>query len=173
VRAFLSFAGGFVGGAVVIYLTCQLGFALVYGGPEQLAWDRHITVEQAQEWVDRRVIPGFLMITVAGAIPCGLLCAAQGRRPARPPRLGALAASPAHDHGPPPESPLTPEEFERVARAVLWRDVDGRSPTYLQGLLVGCLQDTVPELAAKIDRFSRAHVAALQKDLRRYRRRLA
>jgi hypothetical protein len=173
VKVFLSFAGGFVGGAVVIYLTCQLGFALVYGGPEQLAWDRQITVEQAREWVDRRVTPGSLMVAAAGALLCGLLCAAQAVRPARPLRQGAQASSPDHEKGRPPECPLTPEQFERVARAVLWRDLDGRSPTYLQGLLVGCFQDTAPELAAKIDGFSMAHLAALQADLRRYRRRLA
>jgi hypothetical protein len=159
VKVFLSFVGGFVGGAVVIYLTCQRGLEYVSSvhGP--------VASEQ-------RASQGIVVVTVTGALLCGALCAGAAQRPARPPRPAARTAPPSRAVAGPLEAPLTQEEFERVARAVLWRDLAARDVAYLQGLLVGCFQDTAPELAAKIDSFSKAHLAALREDLYRYRRQL-
>jgi hypothetical protein len=159
VKVFLSFAGGFVGSAIVIYVTCQLGFEYVSSVRGPVA-------------SERRAFQGILMVTVMGALLCGALCAGAAQRPARRPHPGARMSPPPRAVAGPLETPLTQEEFERVARAVLWRDLAARDVAYLQGLLVGCFQDTAPGLAAKIDGFSEAHLAALREDLHRYRRQL-
>ncbi len=157
-KVFLSFAGGFVGGAVVAALTCQLCFQYVPGLSEGVRSDR------------QRV--AVLTVTMMGGLLCGALCAGAAQRPARRAHPGARTVPPSRPVTVPPEAPLTQEEFERVARAVLWRDLAARDVAYLQGLLVGCFQDTAPGLAAKIDGFSEAHLAALREDLHRYRRQL-
>jgi hypothetical protein len=62
---------------------------------------------------------------------------------------------------------LTPPEFARVVQCCLFAQIEKRDPAYAQGLIVGRLVDTDPELAKKVDDFSPEHMAALCRDLRR------
>jgi len=173
VRVLLSFVGSFVGGGVLIYALCHLGFRVWHPNGAMAAPTLNMTPAEYEVWMNTVVERNIQFLSVVGAVFAGILCGmwamSSGRRSAHSSQTRAHRPNWAS----PTEAMLTREEFERLARAVLCVDLSAKELGYLQGFLVGSFLESAPELAAKIDSFSEAHLEAVREDLIAYRRRLA
>lgn len=147
----LSFLGLYLLGELAV----KAGWETVYA--ENLKTAR--SAEEYQERVDRGTRPLILWLAVSGAFIgatlCGLYTANRAGKAA--PRVGGTRTA--------ADVALSPVEFERVRQCCLFALAGDRTPAYVQGLVVGRLADTAPELAAKVDKFSEPHMQALLQDL--------
>jgi hypothetical protein len=91
--------------------------------------------------------------------------------------LGASAGAAAHTQrrhrsGQGPSMPLEQSEFERIRALCLWVDLHGKSPDYIQGLIVGRLAEIDPALARRVDQFDELEMGMLVARIKRHKERM-
>lgn len=161
VRVLLSFFGGLAVGCFGLYLVCALAKVYAY---EHIAPKEFLLLSPAEyaHLVEERTALGMIQVSLSGGLVCGMLCAV---------KAAAIFGPRARAGGRQPhaqvtrEKPLTSVEFERALQSCLFVDLRQRPPAFLQGVLVGRLADSDPELAARIADFGKEHMAALLHDL--------
>jgi hypothetical protein len=164
-RQVVGFVLGLLFGFVGVQMACQAVVYFTEGPDVSAAEERNMSLPEYRRWVDLRYERPFLLVSLAGAVVCGVACAyalnVPVRAAARPARRRAGA-----------DDPLTREEFHQVLQACLMVPLDQRGPEYVRGLVVGRLAEAAPALAHKVDGFSDRHMAALHSDLRHRQSRL-
>jgi hypothetical protein len=155
VRVVVSFLVGTVVAFAAVHLLGRVALAAVEGAPETAADRRQMTVGEYQRWLDSRYELPVMLAALAGGLACGMACGLAAVR------IGAAPDRPAG-------APLTRDEQRQAVACCLWADLRGRTPEYLQGLIVGRLAESEPALARKIDALGHDQAGELlRKALRR------
>jgi hypothetical protein len=164
-RQVFGFWVGLVVGFVGIQLVCRASLYFAEGSDVSAAEERHMSLPEYRQWVDVRYERPFMVVSLAGGLLCGTVCAFGSGHPVR-------AAAPARWHRSGHDDPLSRDEFHQVLQACLLVPLAERSPEYVRGLVVGRLAEAAPALAHKVDGFSDRRLGALHADLRRRQTRI-
>jgi hypothetical protein len=162
-RVLLYFFAGLLVCFAGVYVAGHFVTGLLFKDRIQAAQTRSQNVTDYEHWYEDHVTARILPIAVAVGLLLGSLggmrAATQRKdRPARKPR-------PVRPRAKGEDLPLTSPEFDRVAQCCLFVGIAEREPSFVQGVIVGRLVDSEPELAHKVGGFSPEHMAALWKDL--------
>ena len=152
---------GMVAGFVAIFAVCQFALTLPPFA-EKIEAAQKRSPSDFDNWYEKNVSSKILVASFVGGLLSGGFC---GLRAAKPLRHAVRRRRPVwtkDDHW-----PLSESEFARVMQACLFVQVERRNPAYVQGLVVGRLVESDPDLAKKVDDFSPEHMVALWRDLRR------
>jgi hypothetical protein len=158
---------GFIVGFSAVFVACQFAITLppfkerIEAAQSQSAGNSNYY----EEWYEQKVLSRVLIASFFGGLLCGGfggLRATQDRRLSNNAFRRSRRPWAKHD-----EWPLSQPEFARVLQCCLFTQVENREPIYIQGVIVGRLVDSDPELARKVDEFSSEHMLALWRDLRR------
>jgi hypothetical protein len=165
-RKNLAFASGLIVSFLAIFL---VGEVIVTVGMEQIHREALESAPSPAEYragLHRRAEPVILFVAVVGGFVVGALCSMYaGKTPAGRTAPGSMVHWLADSGRAGSDQALTPAEFERVRQSCLFVNVYDRSTAYIQGVIVGRLADTAPELAAKVDRFSEAHMEVIRREI--------
>lgn len=167
IRVLVWFMMGLAVGMIGVYLACTLVIIFAYENIDPNAFRQARSTNEYDQRVTQLTSASVVKITLYGGLVCAALCAgkaAWGRPTVSPRHTFSAKKTLASD------KPLNPTEFERVLQSCLFINVQHRSPAFLQGLIVGRLVDSSPELAAKIEKFSEVHMAAVLQDVLRFAR---
>jgi hypothetical protein len=161
-RVQIAFVLGLCLGFFTTYGVCLAAVAFGYEYIDHEAF-KSSRPEDYEAHVRQRTGPFITLFSVGGGLLCAAICSLAASKTGTSKR-----ASPRRSHSEwqNHERPLSRQEFESVVHSCLFVDLRNRSPAFVQGLLVGRLADSAPELAAKIDGFSNEHMAALVEDVR-------
>ncbi len=161
VRVILAFFVGTAAGFFGLYLIGSIirMYAYEHIAPKEYS---HLPPAKYAALVNERTSWTMIQVSLSGGVVCGLLSAVSA--------AGVFASDSGKQRRRPKaqasrEMPLSRTEFERVLQSCTFVDLRDRPPAYLQGLLVGRLADSAPELAVKIDRFGEEHMAEVLQDV--------
>jgi hypothetical protein len=160
-RVIVCFLGGMLIGFAGSYGLGKLVVLVLFQSEVTSVEKESQIAGEFEDWYARRVERPILGLAAAAALLCGSLSGLAATRP-----VSRVPARPRRDWPDKYEdAPLKSEEFERVLQACLFARFSERSPEYVQGIIVGRLVESDPDLARRMDRFSPRHMQALWQDL--------
>ena len=154
-RVVVSFFAGYVIGFVGLWGLCHIAARGIEGDAQAAANARGVSHAEYLQWYEARYGLLTLIASQVGGIASGFLCG-----------QAAMQSRAKAAHRPAGES-LTRDETKLALASCLWADLSGRGPDFVQGLIVGRLAESEPEVARKVDRLGRDQLRDLYDKVRR------